>query len=74
MMSEYDSGKTKADKPNQNLELATGLVDVLMRGLETASKDLTRKTPEDETAIQDFCAWAYADSGGTFCTFAYYKK
>ncbi len=54
----------------QNPELGAGLIDVLMRGLDLARRNLK----EGDTAEpREFCAFAYG-TPGTFCPIAYWHR
>lgn len=54
----------------QNAALGAGLIDVLMRGLEMAKRNIE----EGDTAEpREFCALLYG-TPGTFCSVAYWHR
>jgi hypothetical protein len=54
----------------QNADIGAGLIDVLIRGLEMAKRNI-----EDGNTVEprDFCALLYA-TPGTACPFAYWHR
>jgi hypothetical protein len=66
------STKTSADASPQNPQnaLQSGLIDVLLRGLEAARQP----APEGDAAQpREFCAFAYG-TPGTFCPLLYWHR
>jgi hypothetical protein len=71
-MAMNDSDKTQYAQQslNQNADLGAGLIDVLIRGLETAKRNLE---DGDGPEVREFCALAYG-TPGTFCPLAYWHR
>lgn len=55
---------------NQTAQLQAGLIDVLMRGLAVARRNMEEG---DKAEPRDFCALLYAEPG-TLCPLAYYHR
>lgn len=73
MVDENAPTDAGAQQQFPNAELGIGLIDVLMRGLETARQNAERRQDtEPDAEPKDFCLFAYADRGGTFCPVGYY--
>jgi hypothetical protein len=70
-MSTDDKGEKSAGQSGyQGADLGSGLIDVLMRGLEMAKRDMEN---DDPTTTREFCALLYG-TPGTFCPLGYYHR
>jgi hypothetical protein len=62
--------KSAGQSGYQGAELGTGLIDVLMRGLEMAKRNMEN---EDPTTTREFCALLYG-TPGTLCPLGYWHR
>jgi hypothetical protein len=68
-MTEYDKSQSSV-QGGGGAGVAVDVMEVLMRGLETARRDIEA---QDEGEAGLFCGFAYG-SPGTFCPFAYWHS